>query len=310
MAYIRKSRNGWRAEIERNGQRSAKSFSTKREAQAWALEQEGAAKALGKGWRTFGQAVEAYEASHSSKKSGATWEKAALARLVRQLGDGTPIGSIDQPMIAAWRDKRLETVSGSTVQREANLLRHLLNVARDEWKWISESPFRGVKLPDENPPRTQVWTWQLIKRVLRAPRSGKTAEMQRAFHISLRTAMRLGEVLAAKVHGNVALLPKDKSSQHATVKVPLTRHGRRLLSASNPFVVGPDEGSNLFAKLCDDLLIPELTFHDARATALTMLARKVDVLTLARISRHKDLRILQNTYYRETPEQISARLQC
>jgi hypothetical protein len=42
--------------------------------------------------------------------------------------------------------------------------------------------------------------------------------------------------------------------------------------------------------------------------ALTSLARKVDVMTLARISGHKDLRILMNTYYRETAEQIAARL--
>lgn len=32
------------------------------------------------------------------------------------------------------------------------------------------------------------------------------------------------------------------------------------------------------------------------------------VLTLAKISGHKDLRILQNAYYRETADQIAARL--
>jgi len=40
----------------------------------------------------------------------------------------------------------------------------------------------------------------------------------------------------------------------------------------------------------------------------TLLARRVDVMTLARISRHKDLRILLNTYYRESAEDIAARL--
>lgn len=88
----------------------------------------------------------------------------------------------------------------------------------------------------------------------------------------------------------------------------LIRQGRKLLEKSKPFTVGPDEGSNLFADLCADLLIEGLTFHDARATALTHMARRMDVMTLARISRHKDLRILMNTYYRETAEQISTRL--
>lgn len=306
--YVRPYRNGWRAEIQKNGQRLSKTFGTKREAQAWGNQQEGSAKAIGKGWRTFGQAVAAYEESHTARKESAAWEKNTLKRLVAQFGENTPIGSIDQPRIAKWRDDRLKTVSGSTVQREANVLRNLFHVARDEWKWIEASPFQGVKMPDHNPARKQIWTWQLIKRVLRAPRTGKTAEMQRAFHISLRTALRLSEVLAAKAKGGIAWLPKDKTSKGEPVEVPLTRHGRRLLAKSQKFTVGPDEGSTLFAKLCAELLIEDLTFHDARATALTMMARKMDVMTLARISRHKDLRILMNTYYRETAEQISARL--
>lgn len=55
-------------------------------------------------------------------------------------------------------------------------------------------------------------------------------------------------------------------------------------------------------------MIEGLTFHDARATALTHLARKVDALTLAKISRHKDLSLLSNVYYRETASQIAARI--
>jgi hypothetical protein len=38
------------------------------------------------------------------------------------------------------------------------------------------------------------------------------------------------------------------------------------------------------------------------------MARKMDILTLARISRHKNLDLLRSTYYRETAEEIAARL--
>jgi integrase len=38
-------------------------------------------------------------------------------------------------------------------------------------------------------------------------------------------------------------------------------------------------------------------FHDSRREALTRIAAKVDVLTLAKISGHQDLRILQAAYY-------------
>lgn len=87
-----------------------------------------------------------------------------------------------------------------------------------------------------------------------------------------------------------------------------TVQGRAARILPQTFTVGPNEASVLFSKLCRELLITGLTFHDARATALTLLARRMDVLTLARISRHKDLRILMNVYYRESVEDIAARL--
>ena len=55
-------------------------------------------------------------------------------------------------------------------------------------------------------------------------------------------------------------------------------------------------------------MLGDLHFHDARATALTLLSRKVDVMTLAKISRHKDINLLQNTYYRESAENIAKRI--
>ena len=38
-------------------------------------------------------------------------------------------------------------------------------------------------------------------------------------------------------------------------------------------------------------------FHDSRREALTRMAKKVPVETLAKISGHRDLRILLNVYY-------------
>lgn len=66
--------------------------------------------------------------------------------------------------------------------------------------------------------------------------------------------------------------------------------------------------STLFAKLTGQLLIDGLTFHDARGTALTLLAKKVDCMTLAKISGHKDVSLLMSTYYRATPGEIALKL--
>ena len=309
MAYIRKYRDKWRAEIERNGIRSSKVCDTKREAQAWALTQEATAKrARAGGNKSFGDAVEKYKESVSSKKDGGVWEVRRLDVMREFFGADAGLLEIDTPQIAEWRDYRLTTVSASTVVREANLLRNLFNVARNEWKWMDHEPFKGVKLPQENPPRHQMWTWQLIKRVLRAPRIGKTKEMQDAFHIALRSGMRLAEVLKSPgAFDSNRRVVTIKTKTEARAEIPIGRLAAKMLVRPE-FVVGPNEGSTLFAKLCRELLIDGLTFHDTRGTALTHLSKKVDVLTLAKISRHKNLSLLSNVYYRATADSIAARI--
>lgn len=127
--------------------------------------------------------------------------------------------------------------------------------------------------------------------------------------------MRLKEVLSATLVGRVAVLPRQKTSKKIAkpVRVPLTRHGVRLLSARPPFTVGANEASTLFSEITETLGIrrkrePGLTFHDSRATFATHMARKVDVLTLSEITRHRDINILRRKYYRESAESIAARL--
>lgn len=315
MAYLRKLASGWRAEVQRNGQRLSKVWPTKREAQAWALEQESKAKALKGGWRTFREAVTKYETEVAPKKRGEAWEVRRLAQMLEHFGD-VPMSTIDAPQVAEWRDVRLKTVSGSTVVRESNLLKHLFRVARDEWRWIEHDPFRGVKLPKEADPRHQRWRWQQIRRVVRylgyvtgrKPET-KSQEVALAFMIALRTAMRAGEVLQVgpdTLSGRVVTLAQTKTEKRA--QVPLTRRGAALCSLVDRWTIDGVMLDALFRKARDACMVRDLRFHDARATALTMLAKRVDVLTLSRISRHKDLRILSNTYYRATAEEIAATL--
>jgi len=112
------------------------------------------------------------------------------------------------------------------------------------------------------------------------------------------------------VVGKVAVLERDKGSGKASppVKVPLARKGALLFAKYPPFTIRADVASATFSDLTDELLIDGLTFHDARASSLTWLSRRLDVMTLARISRHKNMKILMETYYRETAEAIAARI--
>jgi hypothetical protein len=316
MAYFRKLADGrWRAEVERHGHRASKVEKTKRDAQAWALKKEHELDKLkGSNGKTLGQAVADYLKTVSTTKSNPKWERHRFDAFMAHFGAETPLAAITSVEIGKWRDWRLEgdedrsPVTGATVQRESNLLSNLFTVAKDEWKWISEHPFTGVRMPAQADSRHQVWRWQQIKRVLRSDRSGKTGEVVKAFHIALHTALRLSEVIAGQYdeRRRVIILNRSKGDGTKRIEVPVTRRAAKLLPAT--FTVEANEASTLFSDLRTQLLIEGLTFHDTRATALTLLSRRMDVMTLARISRHKDLNILLNTYYRERADQISARI--
>ena len=126
--------------------------------------------------------------------------------------------------------------------------------------------------------------------------------------------MRLSEALIAPsnfdARARVVTIPRDKTTKAPNappVRVPVPSRAVRALSVPIAHV-SANEASALFARLTDSLLIEGLTFHDARASALTWLSRRVDVLTLSRISGHKDLKVLMGTYYRESAEEIARRL--
>ena len=309
MSYIRKYKNGYRCEVEKHGVRESRTFETKRLAQEWGKRREleiepsrNSEPVIHK----FYETCDKYLREVSVKKDGAKWEKLRIEAFKEHFGD-VLLTDLKQPQMAAWRDARLLEVTGGTVRREKTLLNHIFTVARQEWHYVTHQPFDGVKMPPDNEVREQTWKWQQIKRVLRAPATGKTREVVDAFHIALRTAMRLQEVLAApelfdKVRQVVDLPPElDKMNRRRVI--PIGRIAAKLLDRP-AFVVDPNEASTLFSDLLGCLGIQGMMFRDSRATALTLLARKVDVMRLQKISGHKDVRMLSR-YYRESAESIS-----
>lgn len=121
--------------------------------------------------------------------------------------------------------------------------------------------------------------------------------------------MRLQEVLAAPPNFDPrrrVVTIRTKTSL-APEEIPVGRIAAKLLAGAK-FTVGPNEASSLFSRIVRRQMIEGLTFHDARATALTLLAKKVDVMVLARVSRHKDISLLHRVYYRTTAQEIATLL--
>lgn len=314
--------DGYRCQVYVKGQRDSQTFPTKREAQQWgARRQQELRTQAAPGGRTFAQAAERYQLEVSAKKAGAKWEGLRLAAMVEYFG-AMRLADIQAPQIAAWRDARLaggdgrRAVAGSTVLRESNLLRNVFTVARDEWRWCDHSPFRGVKLPEEAEPRHQRWTWQAIRRVLRhlgyvTGRKPKTVNQQiaLAFLITLSTSLRASECLRVGPKtfnpATRVITVKAKGKLRSEIPVPRRAVKHCALAAFTIDAADLDVG---FRDARDATLVGDLRFHDGRASALTWLARRVDVLTLARISQHSDLRMLQKVYYRESAAEIAARI--
>jgi integrase len=171
-------------------------------------------------------------------------------------------------------------------------------------------------MPKHDPARHQRWYWREIRQVLRylgyvtgKQPVTKQQEVALAFLISLRTAMRAGEVLQVSsktLSGRVVTLPTTKTEKRA--QVPLTKQGARLCGMVKGWTINSASLDALFRKARDNCLIADLRFHDARATALTILAKRVDVLVLSRISRHKNLKMLSEVYFRKTASEIAAGL--
>lgn len=328
--YIKKHKGKWRVQIERLGVRKSAVFETKVEATNWGVKEEAALLAVKRGAyprKTFTDAMERYAEEVSSKKQGTRAEELRLKALQRDFPAlaGKILSDIDTPDMVTWRDARLKKVSAGSVQRDINLLSNVFSVARDEWRWCGKSPFTGMRRPGENPARTRLVKSSEVKRICRwlgyvtGKVETKQQEVALAFLVGLRTAMRAGEILSLS-DSNVDLKRRVASvahkTQHLTGRprdVPLTGHAARLLAPrvgrGKFFTLTSSSLDTLFRKARDSLAIQDLHFHDSRADALTRFAaRKVDVMTLARISGHKDLRVLMETYYRETASDIAARL--
>lgn len=315
MASILPHAKGWRVQLTVKGFRDSQVFASKREAQQWAARREIEMRsASAVGGKTFSHAVDRYLAEVSSKKEGAKWEAFRLGAMKTHFS-GLTLAQIGQPEIAAWRDKRLESVIGSTVQREKNLLRNVFTVARDEWHWMEHSPFKGVSMPKESEHRTALWDWKRIKRVLRflgyvsgAKPGTDYQQVALAFLIGLHTSLRASEILRVnkKTFNESTRVIEVKTKTMKLARVPVTRRAVKVCRLAD-FTIDAPNLDALFRKARDATMVGDFTFHDGRAFALTMLARKVDILTLSRISQHKDLKMLMR-YFREGAESIALRL--
>ena len=326
MATIKKLKTGrWQAQIKVSGVRKASSFPTKTEAKDWAATQEYKLK-VEKPTKTpqvsqvtVGELMKQYEIEFSRKKGGYAWEQKQITKMLKTPMADLLVGDVTKAHIREWRNKRLETVQGSTVNREWNLFSHIFSMARDEYEYISVSPFTGVRRPKDNPDRDRLISDNEIKQLhIVSGFDGETPKLIKekvfvAFLFAIETAMRAGEICNltwdnVNIEDRTAFLPKTKNGKSRTVA--LSSRAVELLGCLTKSKKGACFGLKSsqitanFTILVNKTLIEDLNFHDTRHEAITRLAKKMPVLALARNTGHTDIKKLM-VYYNETGAEIA-----
>lgn len=331
MASIYKIGKRYRVEFRHNGKRYTSSFPTKRECQEWIVTKTVELSTPVAENKTLLDALNDYMEKVSPKKKAEQSEINRIKYFIRSNPElcakrMSDIKSID---IADWRDRRLKSlnpatgkqVKPNTVHRDMTWLSSVFRTAHKEWGWITENPVSNVKWPQQTPPRDRLITDKEIDAMLVAlgyvPDSKVSTVGQRvacALLFALETALRSQEICLLEwedIEGRVLDIKKSKT--HAGERrVPLSSRAMEILEQldkeSNPvFGLTTSQLSSNFRRARDLAGLTGFTFHDSRANAITNLAQKLEILDLARVIGHKDLKMLM-VYYRKKADELVDKL--
>ena len=307
------------------GQYASSTWQTKAQAQAWAAEVEGeirAGKAIGSTGRRVRDVLQRYADEVAPHNRGARRDGERIALMLSMPLADVPLEEVGNIHVIEYRDARLKKVLPATVRREMNLMGGVFRYAVEEWHWLPESPCKGVRKPPAGKARDRRISDDEIKALMAAAgykeggRVRSTPEqMALAFQLALETAMRAGEILSlewSQIHLNEGYLTLSTTKNGDARRVPLSQRARQLLTlsaveGSKVFSINSNQLALSFNYYREKAKLSGFTFHDTRHEAITRLAKKLDVLDLARMTGHRDLRSLQ-VYYNATASEIAAQL--
>lgn len=324
MASIRKLPNGkWIAEVRTKGKYRSKLHTRKTEAKSWADGEElklGKREGIVEG-KTLSDAMQRYAREESPKKKGARWEIIRLEKLGRDDMASISLSVLRGCDIEDWvaRQERAG-LKGASILREMQVLSAVLNTCRKRWKWMEHNPLEDVPRPKKSPHRDKVYSDEQIALILDALGFNGEVKTNRhriavAFLLAVETAMRQGEIFgidAKDIHlpARFVRLPDTKNGEARSV--PLTKRAIELIESlgvehGRLFPVPQGSAGTIFRRAVELAGLKGHTFHDARHTAVTRLAKKLKPLDLAKMTGHKDIRML-NIYYNPTATDIAHQL--
>ncbi|MDE2420905.1 MAG: tyrosine-type recombinase/integrase [Gammaproteobacteria bacterium] len=290
--------------------------------------QKEAASVVLKGKPTLRLVIETYLSKESINHKGHKWNFNRLEKFKREYPDicDTAVDEVTPLQLIEWRDDRLEFVKSASVSREHNLLSSVFTYAIKEMQLLPENPFSKVKKPKTSIPRQRRVSREEVEIICNAcgyvqgtAPQNKKQQVAWCFIFAILTAMRASEI-SGITWNNVNFikrfihLPDTKNG--SSRNVPLLDEAVKHIKLMQGFddlrmvTIDADSLSTMFRKVRDSTQLKEadLRFHDSRHEACTQLAKILQIQDLAKVSGHKDLKILLNVYYNITAEELADKM--
>ncbi|MBJ9954951.1 site-specific integrase [Acinetobacter baumannii] len=292
-----------------------KTFDTLRDAKAWAQALEVQfknEKAQNFEHILLKDALIEYRDTSSVLKKGAKQEVNRINYILKHMDCNRSLLKVDKQFLVAWRELRLENTKGSTVRRELLMLAGFFTWCVETKLWLSKNPVKEIKLPPVSPHRERVISNDEIEMLLPYLNS----ELKDIFVMALETGMRQSEI--CNLTWNRVFLDKkylllDVTKNGRKREVPLSKTALEILKArkiknmKKVFNYLPGYVSADFMKARVEAGLFDFTFHDARHTAATRIALKIQVLDLCKMFGWTDPKRAM-IYYNPTASEIAERL--
>jgi integrase len=291
MATILRKFGKWQVSIRRSFHKPLyKTFISKQDAQRWSRETErlievGQYQDLSEANKTtLKQLLERYEREVSSKKR-TTADKQYIKNIMKHDFIHKVLAHISSSDIASFRDERLKTISGSSVNRELSIISDCIKKAMTEWScYINENPVKSGLRCEENPRRVRRLEAGEYEKLM------SSCKKNRAFwcpiiDFAIHSAMRRGELLEITwnmVHldKKYITLPEEITKTKRIRNVPLQPKSLEILRSlprslnGKVFPIGIKNFERSWTAICKRSGVKGLRFHDLKREAISRLFEK------------------------------------
>lgn len=291
-------------------------------------DKKAAAIAIEQSKTTLKTVIETYITKESIKHKGHRWNELRLKKWMRDYSDicETPVDEVTPLQLIEWRDDRVEQVLAASVSREHNLFSSVFTYAIKEMQILKENPFTRVKKPKTSEARHKRVSQEEIEIICNAcgyvrgtTPQNKKQQVAWCFIFAIMTAMRASEITGItwdhfNIEDRFIHLPDTKNGSIRNVPLmdEAVQHIELMRGIDDVRVVtiDADSLSTMFRKVRDktELKDTDLRFHDSRHEACTQLSKRLQIQDLAKLTGHKDLKILLNVYYNPTAKELADKL--